>query len=350
MLMLKIIWMTAVVLIALALLLWIALLIAHAVAKRRDEMVAVWSDLWMERLLDVLDGTHPPETLPVPQSQGEMEAVIGLLRELGERFRGSYGSRMSLVLNQIQAADYGMKLLRSGRAENRIRGCALLAWCGPSEELDARLRKTLDDRDPRAVLEASAALVKRGSFDDIVTILKSLCKSRAAKSLIARDVFRQWAEKETRDWSPLLSQQWTEDGWILLMEASGAAARGEWTPLIARLVRHPSPSVVGSALVALQALGDPEGAEAAQFACGHDRFQVRRQAVRTLVACGDPAVIPPLLGRLLMDESFEVRRAAMDGLLKLGWRERMAVMEPEDDWQRELFKEAGLREMQAIPS
>lgn len=350
MLMLKIIWMTAAVLIALAVLLWIALLTAHAVAKRHDEMNAAWSDLWMERLLDVLDGTHPPETLPLPQSHGEMEAVIGLLRELGERFRGSYGTRMSAVLNQIQAADYGLKLLRSRRAENRIRGCALLAWCGPSDEVDAKLREALEDRDQRTVLEASAALVKRGSFDDIVTILKSLCKSRAAKSLIARDVFRQWAEKETRDWSPLLSQQWTEDGWILLMEAAGAAARGEWTPLIARLAKHPSPSVVSSALLALQALGDPDGAAAAEFACGHDRFQVRRQAVRTLVACGDPAVIPPLLGRLLMDESFEVRRAAMDGLLKLGWRERLAVMEPEDDWQRELFKEAGLREMQAISS
>ncbi|WAC20876.1 HEAT repeat domain-containing protein [Luteolibacter sp. SL250] len=342
MLVLHVIWIIAAILVTCAVILWIVLLVVHSSAKRRDRLDAGWHDVWMERLLDVLDGAEPVESLPIPGSKAEMEAVIGLLREFGERFRGSYGGRMSSVLTQIRAADFGLRLVRRRGAEQRIRGCALLAWCGPSAELDGQLHRTLEDGDPRVVLEAAAALVRRGAVEDIVPVVRALCRSGAARSLLARDVMRQWGRTATRDWSTLLAERWSEEGWTLLLEAAGTAARGEWTPLVVPLVRHPSPGVATTALMALQESGDPDGAAAAEAASRHDMESVREQAVRTLVVCGDPGRVIPVLEDLLLDESFDVRRAAMDGILKLGGRARLQGREPADPWQHELFKEAGL--------
>ena len=342
MLVLHVIWIVAAVLVGCALVLWIALLGAHSLAKRADRMDARWREAWMIRLLDVLDGTAPVGTLPVPASKGEMESVIGLLREFGERFRGSYSNRMGSVLGQIRADAFGLRLLRKRDRTQRLRGCALLAWCGDSAQVDDCLRRALDDRDPRVVLEAAAALVRRQAVDDINPLVRSLCRSGAARSLLARDVMRQWGKGATGDWSALLTQQWPEDGWILLLEAAGSAARGDWTPWIARLVRHPSPSVVNAALAALSASGDPDGSLAAELACHHDKETVREQAARTLADCGDPNEILPVLETMLLDPSFDVRRAAMDGILRLGGGKRLRGRVPADHWQYELFNEAGL--------
>ncbi len=343
MIFLQVIWIAAAVLIVLSLFLWVALLAAHIVAKRHDLRAAGFSEVWLERLLDVLDGTQPPEVLPVPASREEAEAVISLLRSIGERFRGSYGERMSLVLEQIRAADLGLQLLRSRSSNNKVRGCALLGWCGPHPAVQPALENALNHRDSRVVLEAASALVNRGTVSDIVLIVLALCRSRAAKSLLARDLFRRWGETDQGNWSALLERDWTEDGWILLLEAAGASARGEWTPLIARQAKHPSPLVVQAALAALGVLGDPQGAPAAEQACRHERPQVRSQAIKTLGACGESNLALPLMEFLLADESFEVRRAALQGMLQFGGRSRLMEMAPTDYWQHELFKEAGLQ-------
>src|SRR5690606_20893671 len=126
-----------------------------------------------------------------------------------------------------------------------------------------------------------------------------------------------------------------------------ASGRGEWTPKIAAQTKHPSPDVIRTALAALTSLGDPQGAAAAQSCCFHDRWQVRRDAVSALAACGDPRHTHDLLLDLLSDESFEVRREAMRALVGTGGRERLERLTPADDWQRGLFREAGIPYQQA---
>ncbi len=342
MVLLHVIWMVAAALLSLALLLWIALLVAHALGARRDARLRKFSDDWLDRLLLVLDGGDDPSTLPQPASRDEMEAVVGLLRELAERFRGSFRVRMVVVLQQIGAADFGKKLLRSWSADNRVRGAALLGWCGEDRQADEALDRALEDRDPRVTLEAAASLVKRRAVDDIERVLRSLCRTRAAHSLVARDLFRQWATEETSDWSQLLRREWPEPAWILLLEAAGAAARAEWTPWVAARASHPSPTVARTALRALETIGDPDGSAAAAAACGSDFPVVRRQAAAALGSCGSLADAGPILGELLGDADFEVRRAALEALLRLGGKPALVDPDGADAWQRELFREAGL--------
>ncbi|HEY8961968.1 MAG TPA: HEAT repeat domain-containing protein, partial [Luteolibacter sp.] len=282
------------------------------------------------------------KTLPRPKRREEMEAVIGLLRELGERFRGSYSHSITLVLDQIGAARFGCRLLESRWPSQRIRGAALLAWCGSGDEPVRGLEHAIDDRDPRVRLEAAMGLARKQFIRDPERILRALCRDRAAHSLIARDVFRVWGETEPGDWSELLTREWQEYGWVLLLEAAGAAGRAEWVPLIAAKLHHPSRLVVRTALAALEVIGDPNGAGAAKEACRHSDPTVRRQAAKTLSACGRLDECEATLLTLLEDPSFEVRRRALHSLLALGGKTLLAGKPPADDWQRELFAEAGL--------
>jgi HEAT repeat protein len=173
-------------------------------------------------------------------------------------------------------------------------------------------------------------------------MVHALCRSRAAKSLLAHDLFRRWGAAEKSDWSGLLKSEWSDDGWVLLLLAAGASGRSEWTDLIAKHANHESPIVVKAALCALENLGEPKGAVIAGVACEHTNAQVRRQAVKTLEACGELDESYGSLLKLLMDESFEVRRAAFDGIIKLGGRSRLSELVPVDHWQSELFKEEGI--------
>ena len=342
MLVLHTIWIIAAALLAIAALLWCALLASHAAAERKERRIARYQDAWLERLLPVMDEDLPLPALPKPARREEMEAVLGLLRELAERFRGQYRDRLSAVLDQIDAPTFGRRLLCSRGIAQRVRGAALLAWCGPSEASNAALEHALGDRDPRVRLEAAMGLVRKGIVTDPVPMLKALCRDRAAHSLLARDAFRIWGKSAITDWSPLLQRPWPVDAWVLLLEAAGAAGRPEWTPLIAAQTRHGSTLVARTALAALETLGDPQGETAALDASAHASPAVRRQAARTLAACGTLDTCGGTLDSLLSDPSFEVRRVALRGLLALGGRPRLLSRPPTDVWQRELFLEAGL--------
>jgi hypothetical protein len=339
---LQTIWLIAAVLLGFALLLWFALLTTHSMEARRAKKIARYHERWLDQLLPVIDDEEALKTLPRPKSRQEMEAVIGLLRELGERFRGSYSHSITLVLDQIGAARFGCHLLESRWPSQRIRGAALLAWCGTHHESTRGLEHSLDDRDPRVRLEAAMGLARKQLIRDPERILRALCRDRAAHSLIARDVFRVWGKTETVDWSELLKREWPEYGWVLLLEAAGAAGRAEWVPLIAAKLCHPSRLVVRTALIALEAIGDPLGTGATRQACRHPDHAVRRQAAKTLAACGRLDECDATLMELLEDPSFEVRRRALRSLLELGGRALLATKTPADDWQRELFLEAGL--------
>ncbi len=340
---LKVIWLSATVLIAIAVFLWFLLLMVHFFASQRDKRMAAHADAWLDRLLDVMDGTVAPESLPVPRSLEETEAVIGLLRTLAERFSGSYHERMFLVLRQIRAVDYAMNLLRSRNTDNKVRGCALLAWCGRNTVVDYALHDALDHQDARVVLEAASALVRRGVIHDIRHMVHALCRSRAAKSLLAQDLFRRWGEMEKSDWSDLFESQWNDDGWVLLLEAVGASGRIEWVDVIIRQTNHSSPAVVRAALSAMANMGDPQGAAIAARACEHLNPQVRWQAVKTIEACGTLEESYESLVKLLNDVSFDVRRAALDAILKFGGKSRLMEIETKDYWLSELFREEGLR-------
>lgn len=340
MLLLEVIVISAAVLLAAALVLWMLLLLVHAAGERKEKRAAAMSAVWLGHLLPVLDGEEDPASLPAVRGREELDVVLSLLRELLERFRGSYRERLGDVLTAIGAPDHGRRLLRARAPHERIRGAALLAWCGPGEAADDALREALGDRDPRVRLEAADALVRRSAVDSPGRLLTALGKDGAGRSLRARDLFRRWGAGCSLDWSAWLPRDWPEDSRVLLLEAAAASGTCD-AGLLSGQAGHTSPRVTMAALRALETSGDPAGAAAARMACHHDAHEVRRQAAITLAACGGGADDRELLRSLLGDPSFEVRKTAFQALLGMGGAEELRSMEPADRWQRELYREAG---------
>lgn len=344
MLELEIIWLVAAACLLLALILWTGLMITHLRVMRSQRRIQQYQDLWLERLLPIMEQEEQAdEKLPRPASAEEMEAVLGLLRDLAERFRGQYRENLSAVLDQIGASAYGCRLMRSSSSTQRHRGAALLAWCGPDPEGDAALINALDDREPRVRLEAATGVVRKQLLDDPRPVIESLCRDRAAHSLMARDTFFKWGSMNTQvDWAGCLQLHQSAEALVLLLEAAGAAARPEWTESIAEYAKHDHPKVAIASLQALAQLGDPLGAQSARLACSNPDARVRRQAAATLAICGDLEADGDCLLRLLDDPNFETRQAALKSLKELGGMELVRARKPSDDWQRELYQEAGL--------
>lgn len=342
MLLLHVILWVALGLLAVALLLWIALMFSHAAEERREKRAAAMGDVWLDRLLPVLGGESEPDTLPAVRSREELDVVLALLRELLDRFSGSYRERLGEVLSRVGAEGYGLRLLKNRAAHERVRGAALLAWCGANDAVDQALRHALDDRDARMRLEAADALVRRGAKMDPGPLLVALGKGGVGRSLRARDLFRRWgASAAVVDWQLWLGRDWSEDARVLLLDAASASGICD-AEIFSQQAEHSSPRVRIAALNALESAADPAGAGTARDAFSHPRVDVRRQAVRTLGACGGTAEDREALLRLLEDESFEVRRAAFNALLHMGGGEALAKHQPADRWQTELFREAGL--------
>ena len=345
MLFLHVILWTALGLMAVALLLWLALLLSHAAEERREKRAAAMGDVWLDRLLPVLGGESDPAVLPAVGSREELEVVLVLLRELLDRFSGSYRERLGGVLSRVGAEDYGLRLLQNRAAHERLRAAALLAWCESNDAVDHGLRNALGDRDARVRLEAADALVRRGVKMDPGPLLVALGKDGIGKSLRARDLFRRWGSVTAVDWKLWLGRDLNEDARVLLLEAASASGNCD-AALFSQQAAHPSPRVMIVSLGALEAAADPAGADAARAAFSHPRSDVRRQAARTLGACGGTPEDREALFRLLEDPSFEVRKAAFTALLDMGAQSGLARHQPVDRWQLELYREAGL----AVPA
>jgi hypothetical protein len=335
-----ILWVTA-ALLAAALGLWGVLLGFHAWEERRDKRHAAMGDVWLGRLLPVLDGEIEVASLPKVGSREELDVVLALLRELLERFRGSYRDRLGLVLRGVGAELHGLQLLKHRAPHERVRGVALLAWCDADLQVDRALDAALEDRDPRVRLEAADALVRRGAVREIGRLLVALGKGGAGRSLRARDLFRRWgAATPGMEWSLWLARDWPEDARVLLLEAASASGTCD-AGAFCQQAGHPAARVAALALHALESAADPDGAGAARVASADPRDPVRLQATRTLGACGGTADDIGRLLELLGDTSFEVCKAAFDALRQAGAESRLRDHQPVGRWQSELFREAG---------
>jgi len=328
-------------LLTVALLLWVALLFSHAAEERREKGAAAMGDVWLDRLLPVLGGESEPDTLPAVRSREELDVVLALLRELLDRFSGSYRERLGEVLSRVGAEAYGLRLLQNSAAHERLRAAALLAWCEANDEVDHGLRNALGDRDARVRLEAADALVRRGVKMDPGPLLVALGKDGIGKSLRARDLFRRWGSVTAVDWKLWLGRDLNEEARVLLLGAASASGTCD-AEFFSKQAAHRSPRVTIASLHALEVAADPAGADAARAAFSHSRPDVRRQAARTLGACGGTAEEREALFQLFGDPSFEVRKAALTALLDMGAQGDLARHRPADRWQLELFREAGL--------
>lgn len=303
----------------LAVLLWMALLLYRIVDNRRRDRRERLSDEWLTRLLPVLEGEVEARTLPKPRGREEMETVLGLLRELADRFRGQYREDMVLILDHIGAEAYGLRLLGRHRPEHKLRGCALLAWSGPSTRADDRLLKMLGDSHHHVRLEAAHALARRNPDGlTVETVITPLRGTPALNSDRARDIVRLLAPGKGHELGNLLAVSRNPRERVLLLD--GIARAGDLTQadVVAWQLTDRDSKVRAGAVNTLEKLSDPHHIQNVAGLVSDPSNKVRMAVAKYAATMMGELTALAMLEQLASDPDFDVQRTAVHGLADWG--------------------------------
>lgn len=306
-------------LMALAVALWLFLLAyrwADNGARARRQILA---DQWLERLLPVLECASPVTSLPKVAGREEMEAVLGLLRDLAERFRGQYREQLETILGHIGGKEYGIGLLRSHRQPSRLRGCALLAWTGPDEVLDQALLTALQDPSGNVRIEAAYALaLRRAPSIQLPEMMQALEERGALASDRVRDILRLAAPGRSDQIATLLARATTARQRVLLLNGLSAAGAFDQAPLVTYQLKDSSPQVRAASLQTLTELGDPFAMTAVSQMVTDPAATVRLEVARFATSMSPAQDATEMLLALAMDDNHDVRRLAVYGVAACG--------------------------------
>lgn len=327
----------------LAVVLWAALLVYRVVDNRKRARREKLADEWLIRLLPTLEGETEVSELPVPHRREEMETVLGLLRQLAERFRGQYRDDLVLILNHIGAEDYGLKLLARRWADSRRRGCALLGWTGPSSRVDDRLVGMLSDVHDHVRLEAAHALAKRQPpAITVATVLTPLAGTAALNSDRARDIVRLLAPGRGPELGNLLAVSRNPRERVLLLDGIGEAGDLVQADVVAWQLSDSASKVRAAAVATLEKLSDPHHIQNVAALVGDPSGPVRLAVARYAAAMSGELTALAMLEQLTVDPDFDVQRIAVHGLAAWGgssW-ENLALHAQRDALLLSLVKEA----------
>lgn len=309
----------ALVLASFALLMWVCLLCYRVVDNARRRKVDRITDEWLSLLLPVLEGAARLETLPRLKGKLEMEAVLGLLRDLAERFRGQYRDGLQAVLQHIGAEEYGTRLLHRVSGTARMRGCALMSWLAPSTGIDAQLGKLLEDPLPGVRLEAAHALAaRRTPAITLQLIMLALRGTGALESERARDIVRLMAPGRSQALWWLLDSATDAREKVLLLEGIAVTGDIAHAEFVATFLKDAAPQVRAEAVRTLELLGDPVHIEAVIHLARDADARVRLAVARFVASMNGDVAAMAVLEMFSMDRDFEVRRVAVHALAAWG--------------------------------
>ncbi|MEZ0276400.1 MAG: HEAT repeat domain-containing protein [Roseimicrobium sp.] len=332
--------------------LWLCLLLYRMADNRRRKRREQVADRWLCLLLPALEGGQDLASLPRLRGRLETEAVLGLLRDLAERFRGQYRDNLHAVLHHIGAEDYGFRLVKRSSANARMRGCALLAWMAPSVRVDEKLATLLRDPRPGVRLEAAHALAARRTPSiSLETIITSLRGTGALRSDRARDIIRLMSPGHGGALSWLLETAIDPREKALLLDGLAVAGDFAHASQAALFLSDGSSKVRATAVSTLEQLADPMHIEAVAVLARDPDPRVRLCVARYAKTMhGDVSAIA-VLETLSMDRNFEVRRVAVHALA--AWRGRswdqLAFLARQDPLLESLMREAAQSTPQAAP-
>lgn len=306
-------------LLALALVLWILLLLFRLWDNRQRDWRERVAQEWLDLLLPVLEGEVPVAHLPRIRSRARLEAVLGLLHDLNERFRGQYRQKVMEVLVQIGAEDFGLRLVRGWRMKSRLRGCALLSWTGASELVDLALEKALSDRKGLVRVEAAYAIALRhSSITTLRAVIISLAGARCLESDRVRDIVRLMAPERAQELPGLLAEAREPRLKVLLLDGIAAAGDFSQCDAVAGLLKDEDPRVRASAVRALELLADPQHMPQVAALTSDPDPRSRLAVARYAIAMGPDPGSCYMLWQLARDPNFDVQRTAVLGLAGIG--------------------------------
>lgn len=302
----------------------------HARHRRRRETLA---DRLHDRLLDVIGGSEPPESLHALVRHGEETELLALLLRFARRLRG----REIQVLARI-GAPYLHEALRwrnSRSPEERAQAVQALAAFGMTEHAPVVLA-ALDDPSPYVAMTAAQALARAEHAQHADAVMRRLWRfvnwsgdylgamlarigpaaAPPARRILADDTASDHARAVAADVLRRLNDLPAAD------VAHAVLAFADSRP-------SESPAMRGAALRLIAQVGHGEHLDAVRSHTDSSDGLVRAEAIKALAAIGGDREVATI-AQALRDPSPWVAHEAAHGLLRLGRSELLERVSRED--------------------
>ncbi|WP_417512915.1 HEAT repeat domain-containing protein [Minwuia sp.] len=308
----QIIWMAAVVLIAIALLVFAVLLLRRFVNELFE---ARRKRIRKQRVRTLLTEIreHPdraPDSIDLPRRKRAAfeKTALALLDDL----KGPERDALIRFLMAIGTMTRAINRMQSRRAVVRERSAAMLGIF-PDDRARHQLTLALGDRDLAVRLAAASSLLMSGAEMDITRIMAEMDRDGALSR--ARALFHGKGSVELAQAAePHLDEAKTK---LFGLEIFGGSSGRIAAQTLVREIGHPDGSVKATALRAIRDEDHPALAEAVIDAIDNDDWKVQVEAVAAAGRLGLEDA-RPALEPLIENGEWQVRNAAAHALNRIG--------------------------------
>lgn len=313
---LSLIWITALVMIGLALcwmsgLILMRLVHARAAARRAKDRAAV-----VTGLSAILQGDLAGADLLAPYGDRARLMAEALL-EFQALVRGSEQEQLLEVLRRKGLVEILAQRLRRGSLAGRLASLEALAALGGEEAL-AAMRRAASDAGPEMRMAAIKGLADSGAPPSVGRLLDYAVSGELPASRLYAEVLRKVVGADPQAAAAALARTDLPPSLRgLLLEALGRAGDYAILPSLIEAADSPEVEVRIAAIRALGALQHPAGEAAISRAVADEQWIVRSAAAEAAGASGFER-LGEALDHLLGDPEWWVRFRAGEALLKLG--------------------------------
>ena len=314
--MLRLIWMTSLVLAAVAVLTVLLLVVGRVVggwtAKRYQRRRA----MLVTKILSSLEETSPTQEL-LDLLRRHRSMATGVFTEIFELVRGLDQQRLAALAETSGIPQHLQSMLRQGSVPARLQAAETLVWF-PSRESRAVLFEALSDRNDDVSLAAATCLADWHIEIPIAQLLEARKDRIGRSSLRLEALLARIAPRQTDDVLKIVADLAKPER--VRVAAIDALARAKSFDLVGPLCTYASdPTAAVRAAVArgLGILGHPAAEGAVASLLGDSDWQVRADAAE---AAGRISLVSLVeaLSDLLADDNWLVRFRAGEALAVLG--------------------------------
>jgi HEAT repeat protein len=313
---LDLVWLTALVLVAAALLWMAALIVLRMLRTRVGQRQAVERRDIMDALLGLLagDDTAAARLEPfVAQSRLMGEIVV----EFRSLVRGDDHERVQHELRRLGLPAVLAARIATGPKASRLASLEALSALGGSEA-EAGLQAALRQGDADIRLTALKGLVDAGATIDLARTLDDLAAGAFGHSRLVAEIIRASTARDPQSSVAALNRT-DLDGFARALLIDGLGASGDYSAIPRLLEAARDPDLEARAAVARAAgqLMHPELQPALAILLDDPEWPVRASAAEAVGLAGFTSLAAPL-ARLLEDPQWWVRFRAGEALCRLG--------------------------------
>ncbi|HEY8382394.1 MAG TPA: HEAT repeat domain-containing protein [Microvirga sp.] len=316
--MLQAIWITAMIIAALAigimLVLVVARLIGNALAARRERR----RQALLGTVLSWLDGGTTDEALKAALLRHRSVAT-SLLIEIFELVRGADQQRLAMIADETDLPRYLRQIVEVGPTPDRIRAAESLVWF-PSDETRAILRFVLHDRNADLSITAASALADLGETLPVRRLIEARLDQNRDSSRQLEAVLIKIAPRQTADLIEVAADRSAADRFrAAAIDALARTGSFDLIDTVSSLSRDSSAVVRAAVARSLGVFGHPGAGDTVMRLLADVDWEVRAEAAEAAGRIGLEDAVEPLAD-LLADENWWVRFRAAAALAGLGER------------------------------